>query len=186
VLNDSAFVIAPNENWLIPDDLPMLHDLLDALHARLLPRRIESALWHHEVAARQFFIDLRWPLLITSLEALIRIKDERRQTGQFAGSTQVFVDRLLAIGQMDATLSATEAELRQIYTQRSLVAHGLAFGALEPDSQALYRSLERLVRGAIRKALLDDSFRSILSSDENIATQFPLRPRSNKRLEQPG
>jgi len=125
VLNDSAFVIAPNENWLIPDDLPMLHDLLDALYARLLPRRIESALWHHEVAARQFFVDLRWPLLITSLEALIRIKDERRQTGQFAGSTQVFVDRLLAIGQMDATLSATEAELRQMYTQRSLVAHGL-------------------------------------------------------------
>lgn len=120
VLNDSAYVIAPNENWLIPDDLPMLHDLLDALHAGLLPRRIESALWHHEMAARQFFIDLRWTLLTTSLEALIRIKNEKRPTGRFAGSTEVFVDRLRAIGSMDATLSVTEAELRAMYTQCSL------------------------------------------------------------------
>src|SRR5262249_24076185 len=96
-LNPAAFVIAPNENWLIPADLPDLRDLLRALHADLLPRRLESALWHHEAAARHSFIDLRWPLLTTSLEALVRIKDERLPSGRFAGSTKVFVDRLLAI-----------------------------------------------------------------------------------------
>jgi len=94
---------------------------------------------------------------------------------RFAESTEVFVDRLLAIGSMDATLSVTEAQLREIYTQRSLVAHGLAFGALDEGSKAVYRSQERLVRGVIRKALLDDAFRDIFSSDENIATRLPLR-----------
>jgi len=53
-LNPWAFVIAPNENWLVPDDLPQLRTLIRALHGALLPKRIESALWHHEVAARNF------------------------------------------------------------------------------------------------------------------------------------
>ena len=85
------------------------------------------------------------------------------------------MDRLRAIGSMDATLSVTEAELREMYTQRSLLAHGLAFGALDEESKAVYRSQERLVRRVIRKALLDGAFRDIFGSDENIATHLPLR-----------
>ena len=174
-LNPAAFVIAPNENWLIPADLPELRALIHALHADLLPKRIESALWHHEAAARHSFIDLRWPLLTTCLEALVRIKDEKLPSGRFASSTQVFVDRLVAIGQLDATLAAPEAELREIYAQRSLLAHGLAYGSLDDASKALYRVQERLVRGIIRKALLDSTFRSIFLSDANIAKHLPLR-----------
>lgn len=174
-LNPWAFVIAPNENWLIPDDLPALRALLNALHAEPLPKRIESTLWHHEAAARHSFIDLRWPLLTTCLEALVRIKDEKLPSGQFAGSTKVFVDRLLAIGRLDATLAVAEAELRGIYAQRSLLAHGLAFGSLDDASKALYRVQERLVRGIIRKALLDSTFRNIFVSDANVAGHLPLR-----------
>lgn len=74
-----------------------------------------------------------------------------------------------------------------MYVQRSLLAHGLAFGALDEKSKAVYRSQERLVRGVIRKALLDGAFRNIFDSDESIATRLPLRqPRSNKGLEQAG
>lgn len=174
-LNPAAFVIAPNENWLIPDDLPELRALLHALHAASLPKRIEAALWHHEAAARNSFIDLRWPLLTTCLEALVRIKDERLPSGQFAGSTRVFVDRLAAIGSLDSTLAVPESELREIYAQRSLLAHGLAYGSLDEASKALYRVQERLVRGIIRKALLDSTFRSIFLSDANIAKHLPLK-----------
>lgn len=174
-LNPAAFVIAPNENWLIPADLPELRNLLRALHADRLPNRLEAALWHHEAAARHSFVDLRWPLLTTSLEALIRIKDEKLPSGRFAGSTKVFVDRLLAIGELDSTLAASEGELREIYTLRSLLAHGLAFGSLDDTRKALYRVQEHLVRGIIRKALLDSTFRSIFMSDANIAKHLPLR-----------
>ncbi|MGH2360049.1 MAG: hypothetical protein ACRDGM_05845 [bacterium] len=174
-LNPWAFVIAPNENWLIPDDLPAVRALLNALHAQPLPKRIETALWHHEAAARHSFIDLRWPLLTTCLEALVRIKDEKLPSGQFAGSTKVFVDRLLAIGGFDATLAVPEAELRGMYAQRSLLAHGLGFGSLDDASKVLYRVQECLVRGTIRKALLDSAFRNFFVSDANVAGHLPLR-----------
>lgn len=174
-LNASAFVIAPYENWLIPDDMPVLRGLLKALHAGPLPKRIATALWHHEAAARHFFIDLRWPLLTTCLEALVRIRDEKLPSGQFAGSTKVFVDRLLAIGNLDATLAVSETDLRGMYAQRSLLAHGLGFGSLDETSKALYRAQERLVRGIIRKALLDSTFWNIFVSDANVAAQLPLR-----------
>jgi hypothetical protein len=174
-LNPAAFVIAPNENWLIPDDLPELRALLHALHKNPLPRRLEAALWHHEAAARNSFIDLRWPLLTTCLEALVRIKDEKMPSGQFAGSTRVFVNRLVAIGHLDPALAVPEAELREIYAQRSLLAHGLAYGGLDETSKALYRNQERLVRGVIRKALLDPTFRHIFQSDANIAKHLPLK-----------
>jgi len=174
-LNPWAFVIDPNENWLVPDDLPDWRALIHALHAGPLPRRIEAALWHHEAAARNSFIDLRWPLLTTCLEALVRIKDEKLPSGHFAGSTKVFLDRLLAIGNLDATLAAPEDELREMYAGRSLLAHGLAFGGLDDASKTLYRAQERLVRGIIRKALLDSTFRSIFLSDADVAKHLPLR-----------
>ncbi len=174
-LNPLAYVVAPNENWLIPDDLPVLRGLLEGLRAGPLPRRIASALWHHEAAARHSFIDLRWPLLTTCLEALVRIKDERLPSGQFAGSTKVFVDRLLAIGSLDATLAVSETDLRGIYEQRSLLAHGLAFGTLDELSKALYRAQERLVRGIIRKAVLEPAFCDIFVSDTKLAAHLPLR-----------
>lgn len=174
-LNPSAFVTAANENWLIPDDLPVLRCLLKALHAGPLPKRIASALWHHEAAARHYFIDLRWPLLTTCLEALVRIKDEKLPSGQFAGSTKVFVDRLLAIGSLDAALAVSEMNLRGMYDQRSLLAHGLRFGNLDVTSKALYRAQECLVRGIIRKALLESTFWNIFVSDANIAAHLPLR-----------
>jgi len=113
--------------------------------------------------------------LTTSLEALVRIKDEKPPSGRFAGSTKVFVDRLFAIGQLDATLAVPEAELREIYARRSLLAHGLAFGGLDDASKALYRVQERLVRGIIRKALLDPAFQRIFLSDADLAKQLPLR-----------
>jgi len=173
-LNPAAFVIAPNEDWLIPGDLPELRALLNALHAAPLPKRIEAALWHHEAAARNSFIDLRWPLLTTCLEALVRIKDEKLPSGQFAGSTRVFVDRLAAIGKLDSTLAIPEDEVREMYAQRSLLAHGLAYGSLDDASKAVYLDQERLVRGVIRKALLDSAFRNIFVSDANIAKHLPL------------
>lgn len=174
-LNPFACVIDPNENWLIPDDLPDLRTLLEAFHSGPVPARLGSALWHHEVVARHHFIDLRWPLLTASLEALVRIRNEKLPSGRFVGSTKVFVDRLLAIGALDVALALTEGELEDIYEQRSLLAHGLPFGALDEPRKALYRSQERLVRGIIRKAFLDTTFRDIFASDTNVATHLPLR-----------
>jgi hypothetical protein len=134
-----------------------------------------SALFHHEAVARHYYIDLRWPLLTTCLEALVRIKDEKQPSGRWAGSTKVFVDRLLAIGKLDATLAIGEAELGEMYDRRSLLSHGLAYGDLDEHDRDLYVSQERLARGILRKVLLEADFRDIFASDENIANRLPLR-----------
>jgi hypothetical protein len=178
-LNAHAFVTDPNENWLIPGDLPAIRDLLQAVAATCPTGRLATAMWHHEAVARHYFMDLRWPLLATCLEAIVRIRDERF-SGRFAGSTQVFVDRLLAIGAADPQLRVAEADLGAFYQQRSLLAHGLTFGGLGAADKILYRTHERLARGIIRKAILDSVFRATFSSDANLAANLPLRavPRS--------
>lgn len=174
-LNRYAFVTDPNDSWLVPDDLPELRAFMTALKAQPLPPRLASALWHHEALTRHYFIDLRWPLLTTCLEALVRIRDERLPSGRYARSTKVFVDRLLRIGRMDAALAATESELKAMYEQRSLLTHGLAFGTLDEPRKDLYRLQEKIARGIIRRALLDPDFRSIFASDASLATSLPLR-----------
>jgi hypothetical protein len=113
--------------------------------------------------------------LATCLEALVRIRNERLSSGRFAGSTQVFVDRLLAIGAGDPQLLVSEADLRAFYEQRSLLAHGLTFGGLGAAEKTLYRTHERVARGIIRKAILDSTFRATFSSDAKLAANLPLR-----------
>jgi len=137
---------------------------------------LAAGLWHHEAVSRHYFIDLRWPLLTTSLEALVRIRDERLSSGRFAGSKKVFVDRLLAIGALDPGLAVPEADLEAICEQRSLLTHGLTFGSLDETRKVLYQTQERLTRGLIRKALLEPAFRVIFASDSTLAVNLPLRP----------
>lgn len=175
-LNPYAFVIDSNENWLIPSDIPILRMLIEAKPANPPPARLASALWHFEAVSRNYFIDLRWPLLTTCLESLVKIKDEFLPKKRPAGSTKVFVDRLLAIGNMDPALAVPESDLRAMYEERSLLTHGLAFVALDESRNALYRTQERLARGIIRKALLDPTFRAIFASDAALAAGLPLRP----------
>jgi hypothetical protein len=175
-LSPHAFVTDPNENWLLPADIPLLAQLVKAVRQRPPTGRLAAAMWHHEALSRHYYIDLRWPLLTAALEALVKIPNERLPNGRFAGSTKVFVDRLLAIGAMDASLAISESDLEAIYEQRSLLAHGLPFGNLDPRRKQLYRAQERLARGIIRKALLEPGFRVTFDSDLALATALPLQP----------
>ncbi len=175
-INTCAFVMDPSENWLIPSDIANLRMLIEAVQANPPQDRLASALWYHEAVSRHYFIDLRWPLLTTCLESLLRIKDERLPNNRHAGSTKVFVDRLHAIGNLEPALAVPESELRLMYEERSLLTHGLSFGALDEPRQELYRAQERLARGIIRKALLEPQFRALFASDATLAAGLPLRP----------
>lgn len=175
-LNAYAFVMDPSENWLIRSDIAILRMLIEAVQANPPQDRLASALWYHEAVSRHYFIDLRWPLLTTCLESLVRIKDERLPNNRHAGSTKVFVDRLHAIGNLEPALAVPESELRLMYEERSLLTHGLSFVALDEPRKALYRTQERLARGIIRKVLLEPKFRALFASDAALAAGLPLRP----------
>jgi hypothetical protein len=173
-VGEAAFVLDVNDNWLIPDDVPLLSRLLQGWNPGTAPARLKAALWYFEMAALAYYSDMRWPLLVTSLESLVRIKDERRADGRVVGSTAAFIERLARIGQAEPALSLPEAELREIYERRSDLVHGLALVDLAEPNRSLYRKLENLARGIIRKAILEPDFAAHLASDAALAAAFPL------------
>lgn len=174
-LNRHAFVASGENNWLNPSDLNELRTILQAYEATRPSQRVLSALWYFEAAFRSYYLDVRWPLLTTGIESLIHIDGERLASGKFAGSTKVFVDRLLRIGAMDATLLRSEQHLKDLYRLRSGYVHGQALNAAHPQTAALYRDKEELLRLILRKALLDDQFRAIFETTGAIQAMLPLR-----------
>lgn len=173
-VGEAAFVVDVNDDWLIPDDVPAIGDLLRAHPGPATPSRIAAALWYHEVAARTYYADLRWPLLVTALESLVRIKNEKRENGHRVPSSSVFCERLAQIGAMDPSLALNKQDLRSIYEQRSDLVHGFALATLPETTRDLYRKLDSLVRAILRKVLLDPAFGAIFSSDKDLQHHLPL------------
>jgi hypothetical protein len=129
------------------------------------------------MAARNYYVDVRWPLLVTGLEALVHIADERdpRNSTRYAGSTRVFVDRLLALGRADPKLGVGEVELREVYDRRSTLVHGQGFGQLNARNKDLYRTTESLLRGVLKKCVLEPTFADTFRSDDALRSAYPLR-----------
>lgn len=175
--NRFAFVARPSENWLVPSDIPALTDLLTAYHATTLPSRVSRALWFHEAVFRQYYAELRWTLLVTALEALVHVRDERLPSGKWPGTRKVFTDRLMHLGTLDAALVIAEQKLHDFYEERSVVAHG---ARSRRDNRAapetLYEELEDFARRVLRKAVLEPEFGACFASDKEIQARLPLRP----------
>lgn len=172
-----AFVAHEELNWLNPSDAPAIGQLVAAFRAAPRPKRLTAALWYLEYAFRSYYVDIRWPLLATAVESLVHIDGEMHPTKPklFAGSTKVFVDRLLGIGQLDPALALNEAQLRTLYAHRSKLTHGQPIAKLPAAAKQDYDLFEGLVRGITRKALIDPAFQSIFASDAALQTALPLR-----------
>ena len=52
-----------------------------------------------------------------------------------------------------------------MYDERSALAHGQVFGTLDLTRKTLYRRMEALLRGILKKAILDPGFGAIFASD---------------------
>jgi hypothetical protein len=141
--------------------------------------RVARGLWFYEAAFRQAYVDLRWSFLVTALEALVHIPKERLADGKGkAGTTQVFVDRLLHFATLDHQLAISEQKLRDFYDERSTVAHGQVFSKLDQRLRELYDDLEEFSRRVLRKAIIEPGFAACFASDTQIQTTLPLRPRA--------
>lgn len=175
-LGAHAFVTDTDQNWLIPADVPAIRQLVAAYLGSTLPPRVSAALWHCEIAARTHYTNVRWPIQVTGLESLIHIAGERdpKSPKRYAGSTRVFVDRLVAIGRNNPSLSVAEGTLRDIYDKRSTLAHGQSFGALDPARKQLVRTTEQLLRNILKACILDPSFASTFATDAAVQSNYPL------------
>ena len=96
--------LSPNRtrDWLTDADATVLREIVPTRFQEL-PRPIHTALWHHESALRTYYLDHRWTLVCTGLEALVHT-DKHPSTGQFIRR----VPRLAL--ELGITISEQEAE----------------------------------------------------------------------------
>ncbi|MBK9411008.1 MAG: hypothetical protein IPN47_23810 [Gemmatimonadetes bacterium] len=171
-LGTYAYDAHEDANWFGDDDVVALRTLLKAFDPTALTARVKGALWYHEYIFWTQMIDVRWPLCITALEALVHTDDKDLPKRSRLGSTVQFVRRLRCLSQYVPELTWTQRDLEEAYDHRSGFVHGVGRGAdaLTPHRRHLYLTVEAGLRAVIRAAILRPVIDQIFSSRSSIRT----------------
>lgn len=162
-----TFLAAPLErDWLTDSEAGRLKEILANLANSPLPLRASRALWYHEYAVRTFYIEVRWTLVCTALEALVHT-DRQHSTKQFTIRVSQLASQLCLGG-----FGLPEAA--RAYDLRSRLAHGQRFEELTSPDRTLYETMEAILRMAVLRATEDRSFASVFESDDAIRKRWPL------------
>ena len=157
-------------DWLTEEDANALREVVPIVRQQL-PRRVHNALWHHEYACRTFYLDYRWTLVCTGLEALVHT-DTFRSTHQFVGRVPQLA--------LELCLSISESEAREAYDLRSQLAYGVSFLATattpapSPSQLQLYDRLEDTLRKAVLRGMRDKSFGDLFRDEGQIRKRWPI------------
>jgi hypothetical protein len=136
-------------DWLTDGDAAELEKLVSKLPLAV-PPRISRALWYNELAARNYYADVRWVFIATALESLIHTSRD--------GSGHQFRTRTEKLAAAVGLSAFTQAEARSFYDLRSQLAHGQEIAQLSPANHKLDRLGEDVLRRVIAKAILEPSF----------------------------
>ena len=172
--------LAPNSrDWLSVGDGNDLRQLMPWVSLnKPMHARVHRAFWNHEAAMKSFYLDIRWPLIVSGFEALINTKSE--------DVTWQFRDRVRQLA-AEFAVSITEEELRVAYAMRSKLIHAADFlyglQKILPATQhsSLYQKLEGLLRTTIKRCLLDKRFGDFFSSAAAVNRRWRLSPNPNRR-----
>ena len=158
-------------DWLSVEDGEQLRKLMPWLSKdKPMQSRVHRAYWYHEYAMRSYYLDARWTLVVSGLEALINV-DEDHVTRQFCGRGRQLADEF----QVDLT----DQELRHAYRLRSKLVHaetflyGLETVPANSEHSNLYEKLELLLRATIRRCLLDEGFGNFFRDDAAVKARWP-------------
>jgi hypothetical protein len=157
-------------DWLTETDGKALSKIVPGLRKEL-PRRVHNGLWHHEYAQRTFYVDHRWTLVCTGLEAMVHT-DRKRNTAQFT----LRVPRLAA----EVGVTISEQDAIEAYDLRSRLAHGVSFIATgsesgpSPSQIDLYDRLENTLRKAVLRGMKDENFANVLRDDAKVRGRWPI------------
>jgi len=163
---DTVLARNPQRDWLTEDEAVRLRELIKRVDSSALPDRASRALWYHEYAARTYYVEVRWNLVSTALEALVHVE-------KFM-STRQFKSRVSQLAQELGVTGFGVAEAERAYDLRSRLAHGQSLGGISDPDRALYESMELTLRLAILRSTEDDQFAAILRNDEEIRKRWPL------------
>jgi hypothetical protein len=176
-MSDVFLAPAKPRDWLSVDDGNTLLKLMPWL-SRKMHDRVHHAYWNHEYAMRSYYLDARWTLVVSGLEALINVGE--------AEVAWQFRDRVRQLaGEFQINLS--DNDLRLAYKLRSKLVHAESFlSGLQTvlptaDHSALYDKLESLLRMTVRRCLLDQTFGDSFRDAAAVKARWPLSPNPNRR-----
>ncbi len=154
-------------DWLDQADLELLRILLKQFRWSEIPSRVQRAMRLHENAAHREYLEIMWPMIVTAIEALVHT-DRRHSTSQFVMRTAALATEIGMAG-------VSEDALNKIYDLRSSYVHGQgSIKNLKGDELELFDCASAILRGAIRKAIEDTSFRDVFADDDKIRSRWPI------------
>jgi hypothetical protein len=185
-----AYRYGHGRDWLDEADAAELRDLLAAFMAvePNWPGRVRRSIRNCERASQTPFLSESQPRLVTALEALLNTNN--------ASVSKQFRDRVGALARELGVDGVSGRFLNRMYEFRSKAYHGDEIHLLsaDPESQPEIAEqhrrmvnesalLQRVLRGAVRKAIEDAAFRQLFETDEGVRRRWPVIVR-NRRGEQ--
>jgi hypothetical protein len=165
-----VFVGDDSRDWLSPENGLELRGLMPwVFPSKKMHDRVHHAFWNHEQTMRTYYLDVRWNLVVSGLEALITVEKNHLR--------QQFVRRVGRLAK-EFTISLSDPELHDAYTLRSKLAHAEGFlfalhTVLPPsEHKPLHDKLETLLRVAVKKCLLDEVFGLRFADDSAVKEKW--------------
>jgi hypothetical protein len=178
-ISPDVFVNKTQRDWLSVQDGEELRKLMPWLSkTKPMHDRVRRAYWNHDYAMRTAYLDMRLPLVVSGLEALINVRknDNKWQ----------FQDRVQQLGKHFG-IGLTHDDLSKAYDLRSKIVHAESFlyglGAILPENQhnSLYDKLECLLRMTVRTCLLDENnFGNFFRDDHDVEARWLLGSKPKK------
>jgi histidyl-tRNA synthetase len=159
--HSEAFLSArETRDWLTVDEFKELAILLQSYNWPALPERVRRALWTYDYAAGDYFIDTRWTLLSSAVEALVHTRHR--------DSTAQFVDGLIKLASDVGAETVSADDANKIYDLRSSLAHGQGLPQISGEEERLYVLMETVLRLALKQAILDPAYAEKFRTDKAI------------------
>jgi hypothetical protein len=174
-ISPDVFLGSKHRDWLSVDDAENLHKLMPWVSVnKPMHARIHRAYWNHEYAMRSYYLDMRWTLIVSGLEALINVwkKGKNDNKTQFCGRVRLLADEF--------KVRLSDDELTSAWRLRSKLAHNEGFlydlDATLPKNQhdVVYEKLEDLLRMTLRQCLVDENFGNRFRDDIAVETSWTI------------
>jgi hypothetical protein len=114
---DVTLVTNPRD-WLSVEDGKVLRTLMPWISGKKMHPRIHRAYWNHEYAMRSYYLDTRWTLVVSGLEALMNVGDKE--------VSRQFRDRVRQLAE-EFHIGLSDDDLRTAYRLRSKLVHAEGF-----------------------------------------------------------
>ncbi|MBI2072373.1 MAG: hypothetical protein HYT81_04935 [Gemmatimonadetes bacterium] len=158
--------IEGHRDWLNPTEREELKQLVARLPLSHLPPRVWRAFWYHEYSARTRYVDVKWTLISTALEALVHTERSR--------STAQFTVRVPAVAGELTGCNFSKADAEIAYEFRSRLSHGQGLGELDDNARRVYQRMEAVLRRVVVRAILEAEFAQVFAAEDGIRSRWPL------------